>query len=595
MSEQSHFEILSHNGRVWSVEAIVPSKDEAIERAKAIQQRKDGSVVKVIQATFGNAAGEFFEKEVLLLGNRPSTARSYGDDLDAGSPCHTMEDIFSPQSRQAIRRVMRQWLDANRLTPVELLHNPEYINRFEASGTMLQSAVQRAAMAQAAASKIDVKARQRELYDLADQVAAKARTAWRTERIPAIENDDFDGFVDSIAAEEDKEYLFNVAVTNWLRQFVSSSDKLVGLLEIASQSDKPATTAHLDGFLTDFFEDANAVAKLIGDQKSLGEAVLRLAALINPSAAATDPSVVEKSLAVSADDDDDADEDQEETAESIAVDQFRRLMQRGRFPKCRQSLVRRIEQTLTGNRSFTGEGNLAEAQLLSRLYHRLCDEDGEFILGPELEEAFVERSQSYVSGNAIGRILDGVVLPLKRITILLQVLEGVFGKSARRRIGEYVLAILREPENQDSMRKPDSAPAVHMRHLGRVQRLILASKLQKRQKSEASALLDDICVDVMAREQILAKIADRSSSNIDECMSILKLCAAGTFTEGRAAEIARNRAVAVMRAPGFAEAFLRRGNDKLEMQKMLTELETLMSKSGINNLSMMGAMVAAQA
>jgi hypothetical protein len=78
-------------------------------------------------------------------------------------------------------------------------------------------------------------------------------------------------------------------------------------------------------------------------------------------------------------------------------------------------------------------------------------------------------------------------------------------------------------------------------------------------------------------------------------MAILKLCAAGTFTEGRAADAARQRASTVLRSPGFAEAFLRRGSDKTEMQKMLVELETLMTKAGIGELPLMGAMVTAQA
>ena len=59
--------------------------------------------------------------------------------------------------------------------------------------------------------------------------------------------------------------------------------------------------------------------------------------------------------------------------------------------------------------------------------------------------------------------------------------------------------------------------------------------------------------------------------------------------------MARQRVTAVMRAPGFAEAFLRRGNDKAEMQEMLAELEILMTKSGISGLPPMGAIVAANA
>ena len=274
------------------------------------------------------------------------------------------------------------------------------------------------------------------------------------------------------------------------------------------------------------------VATLIGDQNSLGDAVLRLAVLINPSA----PAEIAAAVAAPAAADDGAGEKNPKSGDEIyvdsgdgeyeipanpAVDEFREAMRHGRFPKCRQSLVRRIEQTLTGSRSLTGDGTMADAKLLRRLHTGLCDEAGNFTLGSDLEEAFVERSKAYVSGKSIGAVLEGVLLPLPRIKLLMEVEEGIFGTTDRQRLGNYILAILKESENQASLLKPDSAPAVHMRKLAGTQRLILESRLSKAQKEAASAILDDICTDILDRGKIFAKIADRSSSKIDECMSIL--------------------------------------------------------------------------
>jgi hypothetical protein len=516
------------------------------------------------------------------------------------------------QSRQAIRRVMRQWLEAHRITPVELLHHPEYINRFEGSGSMLQSAVQRAAMAQAGAYNQDVKTRQRELYDLVDQASAKAKILWRAEKCPLIHDDDLDALVASLAEEKDKDYLFNAALTNWLRRFQSGPEKFIALLEMATRSRKPATTAHLDGFLTDFFEDANAVAKLIGQQNNLGGAVLRLADLVNPSlsaiagtAAAAAAAVKIETAAASEIDaapaqqkvlDDIYDEsDEDEEPEHPAMEQFRDVMRRGRFPKCRQTLIKRIEHALTGPRSLDSDGVMQDALLLGKLFERLCDENGKFHMGSDMEEAFVQRSQRYVSGDAVGLMLVGVTQPLQRVDILLNAMKGIFGKSSKQRIGDYIVAVLKEPANQEVLRNPDKPPAVHMRNLGVIQRRVLDSGLADKQLEDAVQILDEMCVELSERAQILTKIAARSSNSIDECISILKLCAAGTFTEGRALEQARGRAMMVLRSPGFTEAFLRRGQDKLQMQAMLTELETLLTNAGINDLPLLGAMAAAQA
>ncbi|MBL6954476.1 MAG: hypothetical protein ISR50_17695 [Alphaproteobacteria bacterium] len=611
MSEKSHFEIMSYSGSRWDLEAIAPSHEDAIARANDMMERTSSSALKVNRLSFSNATGEFREKEVLFLGTRPSTARTHGDGVDAGSPCQTLEQVFSLQSRQAIRRVMRQWLDAHQVTPVELLHLPEYINRFQASGSMLQSTVQRAALAQAGAYKLNAKLRQRELYDLVDEVAAKARLMWRTtDLIPVIEGDGLDGLVDRLGDAKDQEYIFNAALANWLRRFKTGPEKFLALLDMVAGSKRPAAIIHLDEFLADFLESANVVATVIGKETSLGGAVLRLAALINPGAATEVATAAAAPAATDAATDtgagkkrprdpdeiyDDSGDGGDEIPEHPAVEKFRQMMRLESFPKCRQSLIRRMEQTLTGPRSFTGQGTLADAQILGQLHARLCNENGKFALGAELGEAFVVRSQTYIGGKSIGDLLDGVTLPLPRVKILLDVEKGIFGKAGRQRIGDYIMAILEEPENQAVLRNPDTPPAIHMRNLAGIQRLIGNASISNAQKEAAAAVLDDICIDILDRGQILAKIADRSSSNIDECMSILKLCAAGSFTEGRAAELARSRATAVMRAPGFAEAFLRRGNDRAEMQKMLVELEMLMAKAGISSLPLMGAMASAQA
>ena len=616
MSEQSHYEILSDSGRSWNVDAIVQGHDEAIERANDLKRLHGSKAVKVVYVSFNNDAGEFREHEVLFLGKRRSSVRKYGDGLDAGAPCHSLENLFSLQSRQAIRRVLRQWLEAHRITPVELLHHPEYINRFEGSGSMLQSAVQRAAMAQAGAYNQDVKARQRELYNLVDQVSAKAKLLWRAEKCPLIHDDDLDELVTRLAEQKDKDYLFNAALTNWLRRFKAADEKLVALLEMATNAKQPATTAQLDGFLTDFFDDAKSVAKLIGNQKSLGAAIMRLAELVNPSLTPMARTAAAKADAERAANENSAanlqvngadggrdklkdeiydDSDAEDVPEHPVMELFRDVLRRGRFPKCRMTLIRRLEQTITGPRSLSAEGVLADTQVLRDVYERLCDEDGNFALGSDLEDAFSDRSQRYVSGDAVGRMLDGVREPLQRVSILLEAEKGIFGKASQYRIGDYVTAVLQEPENQESLRNPEQPPAVHMRNLGAIQRRILDSGISEKQIDVTTALLDNICSELLEREQILAKIAVRSPNSIDECISILKLCAAGTFTEGKAADAARERASAVLRSPGFAEAFLRRGNDKAERREMLAELESLMTKAGVGDLPLMGAMVAAQA
>ena len=147
---------------------------------------------------------------------------------------------------------------------------------------------------------------------------------------------------------------------------------------------------------------------------------------------------------------------------------------------------------ITGPRSFSPDGVLADSQVLRQLYNALSDEDGNFAMGSDLEETFVDRSQRYVSGDAVGRLLDGETEPLRRVSILLAAPNGIFGKSSRQRIGDYILAVLNGPENQQKLRNPEIPSAVHMRNLGNIQRRIAETGLSEKQSEETSEILDDI-------------------------------------------------------------------------------------------------------
>jgi hypothetical protein len=134
-----------------------------------------------------------------------------------------------------------------------------------------------------------------------------------------------------------------------------------------------------------------------------------------------------------------------------------------------------------------------------------------------------------------------------------------------------------------------------MRKLGSMQQRIVKSNLPENQNLESSMILDDICMEILDRRQVLARIAERSSSSIEECVSLLKLTAAGTFTEGRAANFARSRATEVMQMPSFAEDLSRQYTDRAEMRQMLLEFVSLLTKAGVEDLRLMKSIVSAQA
>lgn len=554
MSSATHFEILAMGAGSWQVQAVVDSQDDAVQRANDMHRLEQDKMFKVVRVEFTNDKGEFRERTVCKVGQAKAHAGRYGDGLDGGPICSTVEDLLSAASRRAARRVLRNWLDNVGVTTLELFHHPDHLTRLENTGSMLQSAVQRIAMAQAKAGG-DLHDRQRILFRLSDELLAKTRRLWRDEERPRLRNNDVGALIEAIGKREEAAFLFNAAIADWLSEFKSIHEKLDNLVAIIESAQDPAHLRPLDACLADFLDDANIVTKVLGEHASLGDALRYMVTLVGGN----------------------AESGGDELGENYS--QLKQLIRDGKLPLCRKSLIKRIVSSLDGVRPLSELGLVEEASINGELYRLLQRPDGRFIGGDEVNEAFMRRTDKFVNPDAIGRMLEGVTHPEKRVEILLRAERGVIGEANKRRFGEYIAAILRMPDNVEMLRSPAGPAAVHMRELASLQSDLLASGLTAKQKAECSGVLDSVCVDLLQRERILEKIRERSDSAVSEGVAILRLCAGGTFTEAGAADLARSRVVNCLKAPNFLQEYLSDAVDASQKRSKLEELQQLFDRA----------------
>lgn len=555
LASATHFEILAKDTGSWQVQAVVDSQEAAVERANDMHRLDQGKMFKVMRVEFVNDKGEFREREICKVGKVKTEASRYGEGLDGGPICQTVEDMLNPAARRAARRVLRSWLDNVGVTTLELFHHPDHLTRLENTGAMLQSAVQRIAMAQANASGGSLHDRQRVLFRLVDELLAKTRRLWRDEDRPRFEDDDLTKLFRRIEDQEEAEFLFNTAIADWLAGFKTLHEKLDNLVTVAESAREPAHLHLLDSCLADFLDDANVVAKVLGEHASLGDALRYMVTLVSGKQAS------------------------EGALEIETYSELKRLIREAKLPQCRKALVKRIASSLDGTRPLSELGLVEEARINGELYRSLRQPNGRFIGGPEVAEALARRSEKFVNPDAIGRMLEGISRPERRVELLLRAESGVIGESNKRRFGEYVIAILRMPDNLELLRTPSGPAAVHMRDLAALQSALIASGLTAKQKGEGSEILDAVCVDILKKERIFEKISERSDGAASECLAILRLCAGATFTEGNAAELARLRILRCLRVPNFLEEFLRGADDAVNKRAKLEELQQLFEQA----------------
>lgn len=95
--------------------------------------------------------------------------------------CLSEGHFYRPQARDLIARLLRSYLDNVFLTPTELLHSWSYQQKFSAAGNVLESVVQKAAIAQVKGTETSVTGRIKDLHALLENLTPAP--AMRTARI----------------------------------------------------------------------------------------------------------------------------------------------------------------------------------------------------------------------------------------------------------------------------------------------------------------------------------------------------------------------------------------------------------------------------
>ena len=154
MSGKIHYEVFFKKNKKagWALIEACPDRDSALKLATGlVTKHKDGSA-RVTKEKYDEDSRSFRAVTVYEAG-----AEKYGaieeKSSDAHLPCLTPDDLSKPHARDTIRRVLTGWLERVQAVPMELLHRADLVEDLEASGTDLQHAVQKVAVASARDSR----------------------------------------------------------------------------------------------------------------------------------------------------------------------------------------------------------------------------------------------------------------------------------------------------------------------------------------------------------------------------------------------------------------------------------------------------------
>ena len=120
----------------WTLLIATEDRKHAMTTAEEVMADSGAAAVRVTKETLDSETMEFNSLTILTRG-APETKPKPRNAAAAGPACTGPMDLYAPQARALIARVLEDWLARQGATTFELLHRPDLAERLEASGVCL--------------------------------------------------------------------------------------------------------------------------------------------------------------------------------------------------------------------------------------------------------------------------------------------------------------------------------------------------------------------------------------------------------------------------------------------------------------------------
>ncbi|MCK6453134.1 MAG: hypothetical protein L6R19_20145 [Alphaproteobacteria bacterium] len=363
------YEVLYQREGRWEIDGLFDADDAAVARAEGLVASDKFDAVKVVGQRNGINGG-IVEEEPLFLKERQARAKplQITGDTTPVEPCTGPKQLFALDSRLAIGRLLRPFLDKLQITPTELLHTARLIQRLDNTGNLAMAAIHRVASLQAKAMNVPARQRAAEIERFVSDARTLARDYDAERRnLPPFDREDLSRTrrrLAGAAAEGRGDHIFLCHLSAILVDLPSMQAKLELVIDLMGRESAAEAIDLLEGVVADILADGEALRDALGAQPTLQR---HIDALIDAITGA-----------------------QPETpwpAGSI-MPALSRLVASGAAPQCRRVLTERVQAVLASPVPLDPSQPEADPALLQVVVDRLTKAAGK-LLGGEATAAAV--------------------------------------------------------------------------------------------------------------------------------------------------------------------------------------------------------------
>ncbi len=522
--------------------------------------------VKVVKETYSAESGDYLTLKIYEDGHTKMKSEAAAEDLPHALPCFKPDDLYSYHARATIARLLCEYLARQKMTVIEMIHRADALEKFEATGTVYQHAIQKIAVAQASSTTTPVQQIIKSLNELATKSIHRVYRDAKRDYFPKTAAGKFAALGAKLADDPEGLYRLNGTIAQYLKDAPGWDEKLTRLLSVLDEAQaapegagRTLLLSAVDAIISEVLSGSAALHELIGQSENLGEALTRLVSLF---------------LGQPAD------------AGGRGVTALTQQFAGDALPDARTALAGRILAELKSVKRLVPNSLTDELKALRRIANKLVLGQGKYLRNEDLIAAFTLRSKRIVTHESIGAHLNEAATPDEKLERLLFVEENIIGVENKRHLASFILPVLTSSAFENHFLAAKTPPMERMARLAELQARVRRAGFQDKEKREIADALDKMAVEIESRAKLFDSIENRVVSHVEKAIALLRLSTSGALTEGRLSAKARTLIVSHLGKPGFLSGYTQhvakfRPDQKADSQAAMSELVQTLEKAGI--------------
>ena len=562
------YEVHTYSTDHWVLDRSFRTETEARAHGKTLFANPRCEGYRVVR-DWQKPIGYHFETE-LISQFRPVFETMAVTPVDEAPLCTSDAQFYGVDSRLAIGRLLRSYIERMVVTPTEILHNHAEARKLLDRDTLVPTALARIASLQTGRNGNGTTARRDELFHIVDRLTERTRAAEALPDLPDLAGGDFDSVYERLRQrlnDDDLAFTALVVLSRELvhmRSWMFKLDTLVEHLGPHPTTERAGPVSVLEGAFADVLVAPSVLSTLLGAHNEMIGEILQTLDLsqgaIDTDGLPADHRLVRLNDTLGSD---------------LVID-------------CRQALLDTVRRAVRSTQPLTAGGDsAAEEDAFAILLDRLTGARGVLGGGGMAEALTIRHGRSLArSDDAEGRLaaIAGVVARYAdakdRLRYLVTLAGSNLGREHAAAIGAQLQDLLRAAPDARLFITDDAPPLEGLAQVTGLYELAVDSALAATDRQRLADAIDGLLALYLTNTGVIARLDSPYEPLRARADRLLRLCIPGALKSPKSLATVRQLVIGQLRQTGFEQRYTAGIDDPGQRHQALRDFYGLLSEAG---------------